>query len=35
MQISCTGDGVTDGRQIEIAGLISGSSAVFYAGENT
>ncbi len=22
MQISCTGDGITDGRQIEMAGLI-------------
>lgn len=35
MQISCTGDGVTDGRQIEMAGLIPSSSAIFYSGENT
>lgn len=35
MQISCTGDAVTDGRQIEMASLIPSSSAVSYAGENT
>lgn len=35
MLISCTGDGVTDGRQIEIALLIPRSSGIFYSGQNT
>lgn len=35
MQISCSGDSVTDGRQIEVVALIPSSSAIFYAGENT
>lgn len=34
MQISSSGDGVTDGRQIEMVALIPNSSAIFYAGQN-